>query len=482
MTRKGVVLLTAFLSFSAIAEVSLEEKQQRLDFITELPGGKSLNIDAYKREFNYQLQGLSEEEKAQQEVNLLTSTIRHQTLAVYHDLLESGLDHESAIAELKELALKDLELADEKIREELTAFSLSLIEDIHRGISEEAELKNSETYFLKGVRERSKYLSEKVENLDSKAKVSFKDYSSKSELLKELVSQTAGASSPSGSSHEVKSDRELKTEAEISLQVKMEYLGVTIEAGPQINFKREYVTSASVLTEGLTPSLLSNGNFDFWKRDQHGKIVKVKGKEVKRNISFTCQTELNFSTEYSGSGGFKFMGAGASASVSKTFSNSVSLNSKRVAVPEYIENKSVTLKFLAELCHADFLRTKVSSNLTVKDALNVSMKNVISGLRFSHPETKCASDKDCVSWFNKQKVDKQRSTARCLQSPGREKFFRCEARGHKGYSCPVVKNGQRLSLGIGELSCDKGLRCVEGKLQSYRTGENLKFYVEATCL
>ncbi len=461
----------------------MKEKQSRLDFIVELPGSESLNVEAYKREMKYQAQGLTEDEKAQQEVNLLASTVRKQIVSVYQDMIESGMDHETAVNELKEINRRDLELADAGIRNELIEFSESIIHDVEIGVSQEVELKNSHQYFLKGVRERSKYFDELEEGQEFKSADFKNEYSSKVELLKELVDKSAGAFGAIGSSNEVRSEQALKADTEISLQVKMEYMGVTLEAGPQINFKRDYTTFAAVAAEGMEPFVLGNGNFDFWQRDFNGKIIKVKGKEAKRPLTFVCQTELKFATDYKGAGGFKFQGLGASASVTKSYSNAVNLTSRRVSVPEYIDNKSVTLKFLAELCHKDFLKTKITSNLTVSQALNVSMKNVVSGLRFSHPETKCAADKDCVKWYKQQKnVDKMKSTPRCVQSPGREKFFRCEARGHAGYSCPVYdKSGKRMSLGIRELNCEKGLRCVQSELKYFTSGLYVKYYVDGKC-
>jgi hypothetical protein len=70
------------------------------------------------------------------------------------------------------------------------------------------------------------------------------------------------------------------------------------------------------MAEGMSPVIVDGGNFDFWKRDAYGNVVKKNGQQVKRYVFFTCDADLNFSTDYAGAGGFSFMGVGGNASVS----------------------------------------------------------------------------------------------------------------------------------------------------------------------
>jgi hypothetical protein len=226
------------------------------------------------------------------------------------------------------------------------------------------------------------------------------------------------------------------------------------------------------MTEGLAPVLMNDGNFDYWKRDKAGKILVKNGKEVKRYISFTCESQLEFETEYAGAGGFKFMGLGGNASISQRFVNSVSLASRRLALPEYVAQKSMTIKYISELCHRDFLNARFNNSLTVMASLNIMMKNIVSGLSFSHPKTKCAVDEHCYNWFNNEIISlvKIQNFPRCGEENGREKFRSCQLRGLKGQNCPVYEGGKRTSDGQFEFACDKGLKCVKYESQTFFLG------------
>ncbi len=165
------------------------------------------------------------------------------------------------------------------------------------------------------------------------------------------------------------------------------------------------------------------------------------------------------------------MGIGAGVSASKKFSNTVTIASRRIALPEIVEGKSVTVKFISDLCQRDFIRAKVTSQLTILQSLDIMMRNVVSGLRFSHARTKCAEDSHCANWYNTEVISLQKANnvARCVEHTS-EKYKFCQLRGKAGQKCPVFRNGKKVSSGENEYFCDKGLKCVEVDDDDYFVG------------
>lgn len=484
MRAKALVVFATVLSFSAIAGVSFEEKLDRVNELEALPLSENFNVEAYRRDLSYERQGLNFETRAKVEANLLASKMRTQIVEAYSAALEDTHDARLATEEVKKAILKDLELAAPELKTELTQLSLAILEDIERGTSTEINLKSTQNYLLEGVKDRSEFLNSEsglvlksIESDKNKKPADKYEYDTKQEILQELVGEGSGKFA-SGASVDVRTNVQTSNSADISLQVKMEFLGVSVEAGPQISFKRDYSSVAVLSGEGLTPFLLPDGNFDIWKRDSKGKIVKQGGKEVRRNISVGCNVDLKFTTNYSGGGGFKVAGVGGGVKFARTYTNSVNLGSRRIALPEYVAGRSVTMKYLSDLCHADFINSKISHSMTVKQSLNVMMKNVVAGLTFSHPETKCGEDAHCYDWFGTNVISlaKIKNFPRCVE--GREKIRSCQLRGLKGQNCAVIEKGKRTSDGMFEFQCDVGLKCVKtrsaGWFQNYEIYEHAK--------
>jgi hypothetical protein len=120
----------------------------------------------------------------------------------------------------------------------------------------------------------------------------------------------------------------------------------------------------------------------------------------------------------------------------------------------------------------------------VKKTLDGMMRNVISSLTFSHPQTKCATDNDCIDWYNNEVISwhKSRTSPRCApEASGREKFYACTLRGLQDANCSVYKNGERTTSGSFEYSCDKGLKCQITKEGGWFTSGKIKAYDEAKC-
>ena len=447
------IFMAALFSFSALGSVSFEEKKNRVEFLQELTKSTSLNVDAFHRELNYEKLNLSFEKRAANEAQLLAEKVKLQITNAYE-----------AAEEIRNAIEKDLVLISTDLQDEMRKLSLDTLEALQRGsVSSETDLSNLETALMKGVEERSAFLNEEGMDMLPPAMASDDSrrlkYTQKADILESLTSDRESVDWISTASNTMKSAESRKVDSKVTLQVRVEFMGIGVEAGPAITFRREYKTNVTINTEGMQPALNADGSFDFTTRDRMGREIKNK----RRFISFNCDADLGFETEYAGAGGFTFAGVGASAGVSKKFSNSVNIASRRILLPEQIAGKKVTMKSMTELCHNDFLNARVTNNLTVTGALNVMMKNVVAGLRFTHPKNKCATDQHCAEWFKKEVITlaKNNNKARCVENT-REKYMQCELRGQVGQSCIVLDaKGKRLSSGNQEYTCDKGLKRVQ---------------------
>lgn len=502
MLKSRFIPVLALLSFSALADVSFDEKKNRVEYLEELSNvATSMNIEAYRRELHYEKLNLPLEKRAQNEANLLAEKIKVQVQRSFEAAL-GNKSSEEATHEVRTAIEKDLELIAPELRDEIRELSFAALESAQRGVMNvDIDLAQVEKVMLKQVKERAHYLNEEGEEIHQYAlgMVTYdptlpsanknkdserKEFATKSEILESLVSDRESARWVSTSNMTLKSEQMVRADSKISVQVKVEFLGVAVEAGPSISFSRTFKTGATVMAEGLHPVLLPDGNFDFLKRDRDGRPAIKGGKNQKRFMSFICDASLDFDSDYAGGGGFSVAGVGAGASLTKSYSNSVALTSRRIGAPEYIDNKTITLKFLAQLCHDDFLKAKITNTMDVAGSLNIMMKNVIAGLRFSHPKTKCVTDDHCRKWFNTEVVALSRvgNTPRCVEEK-REKFFACEVRGLNGQNCPVFDTaGKRVSDGMFEFACDKGLKCVKVQEEGWLKGWDLYKYAKGKCM
>jgi hypothetical protein len=502
MLKSRYLTMLALLSLSAFADVSIEEKKNRIEYLEDLAKStKSMNIEAYRRELSYEMQNLSHEQRAENEANLLAEQIKVQVQRAFEASLETKT-HAEAKEEVKAAIEKDIQLLAPELQNEIWALSLEALDNAEKGISEvDADLSQIEKSMLKGVKERSAYLNEEGEDIPmiGMAKstgvpyseseghswdAERKRYGSKEEVIAALVSDRDSARWVTTSNITFKGDQVTHTEANVSVQLKAEFLGVEVSAGPSISFKRSFSTSAIIMAEGMGPVFLPDGNFDNVKRDKGGNVKMLNGKPEKRYLNFTCDAQLEFSSEYTGAGGFSVAGIGGGISVAKSYSNAVTMTSRRIAVPESVEGKTATIKLLNSLCHYDFLKGKVTNTLDVAGSLNLMMKNVLSGLRFSHPRTKCIQDNHCSKWFNTEVValSRIRNVARCVENP-KEKYRACEIRGLQGQNCPVFdSNGQKVSDGKSEFTCDSGLKCAKVQSEGWLKGWSVYQYAKGKCV
>ncbi|MCM2350337.1 MAG: hypothetical protein NDI69_09980 [Bacteriovoracaceae bacterium] len=465
------LLISSLCSFSAFGNVDFEEKKNRVEYLENLSKtATSMNIEAFRRELKYEEQGLSLEQRAVHETRLLAEKIKLQVIKAYEEAVKEHGNGQEAVDEVREAIERDLGLVDGDLQEELRALAFSALDNVQKGeILATEDLPQVQQSMLKGVQERADYLNKEEEFIPeplmitnvTTAASSAKYNKDKHKLLSSLVSEEENDRRVMTAAANMKSTNLTKFDRKISLQVKVNFLGVAVEAGPTINFTRQYITNFDVSAEGMQPPLNPEGQFDFTKRDSLGRNIVKNGKAEKRKMNFVCEGTLKFATEYSGAGSFSAMGIGGSAVLAKDYSNTAEIVSRRVSVPETIGDKMVTHKMLAEICHNDFLRTKVTNTMTVASSLNIMMKNIIAGLSFSHPKTKCAADSQCQNWYKNEIIAlaKRNNVARCVEN-SKEKYFSCELRGREGQACAVYnKNGRRVSGNGLEFTCDKGLYC-----------------------
>ena len=477
MLNSRFLILAALISTSSFAGVSFKQKQLRVQSLLKMKlQAPSVVFEDYQRELEYEKHDLTVEDRAKNETNLLAEKIREQVRLAYEAAIKENKSPELARIEIKAAIEKDLALANTEMREELLNLALEILNNIENGpSSEEVDLSTVEVVMMKKVETRKAFLNAEYVTTDSinptanpSKDSEKKDYASKVELIDSLVSDRESSRWISSANQTVKTAQVIKNETKLALQIKVEFLGASLEAGPVISFKREFSTNAVIMAEGLNPVILRDGNFDLHKKDANNQAILKNGKVQKRYVAFFCDADLKFSSEYTGSGGFKYLGVGADVMISKTFENTVNLQSRRIALPETVANKTTTVKFISDLCHGEFKQARFSNKMTVGQSLDVMMRNVVSGLIFSHPKTKCIQDSQCKDWFNGEvlAIHRYKNTYRCVEDSIDKHRF-CQVRGLEGQNCPVIESGKRTSSGEWEYACNFGMKCVKYESASY---------------
>lgn len=491
---KFIAIIFACTTFSPFAMAN-----SFMDRLQEMQSaGVPVDISVYQREAFYDKENLSFDLRAELESQKMIEQVKLRVVEAYDAAFKFHKSETAARSEVQKAISKDIALADKTVQADLKRISIDTLDSHVRGeVSplniDSATIKN---YLKSNSVKRSAMLKHEhlaysiddreVPKLNREGTAN--EYKSKKHLVAALIDNTMNAPYPSSSTVVIKSSRATTSLQSFSAQVSMEFLGASISAGPTLNFKKSYETQATVMALGMSPNpvvLDAQGNFDFSKRDSKLRQIKVNGKTLKREISFSCTAEAKFTSEYEGLGGFKAMGVGALSSVARSYSNTVSLDSRRISVPEYVNNQSVTLNFLAEVCHNDYLNAKLANGQTTKQNLDALVKNVLASVVFSHSKTKCATDDDCIDWFNNKVISwhKVNTFPRCIQEGGaREGNFACTIQGLEKAKCAIVKEGKRTSEGAFEYPCDKGLKCVQTKKGGWFKDGELYTYDEGRCV
>jgi|GEM_PF-1053573 len=501
MISRLLVVTSCLFAMNSFASVSIEEKVQRINALEKLNDSSSgaLTIDAFKRELVYDSQNLTTSQKSKSESQLLIDKIKKQVFIAYDEASTKFDQPEEAYSAVKEKIQKDLEFSEPSMKDELERIALAYLDAaFKRETSLTLRSEKLEKILEPRIKERENYLNEKIDLNDTNVSAGVQDpartipttskdtfktrYDTEEELLESLTSDRESARWVFTSNITAKSSKITKKEAEIALQIRMEFMGVGIEAGPFVTFKREYFSFVSVMAEGLYPVVTEDDKtFDLHKKDRLGEIVLENGKPKRRFASFFCEVGLEWELETGASSKVRALVGGKLMALSKDY-KLVNLQSRRLLVPDSVEGRLVNLDYLANLCQGKFLDTKFMGQMTVKDSLNKFFINVTKKLVYTNPKTECATDFHCVKWF-KTKLGgliQAKNTPRCMQDKN-EQYFTCELRGLEGQNCSVYKNGKLVSNGMFEFQCDAGLKCVQTSEAGWFTNARIYSYAKGEC-
>jgi hypothetical protein len=323
-----------------------------------------------------------------------------------------------------------------------------------------------------------------------------KTYSNDNEVLKALNSFDPGTKwlTSGGWIMDMQSAR--RKEGRVGIQVKVEFLGQSVNAGASLFVKQEYIANLKLVADNKQLVVNDEGRFDFNERDSMGRIVMKNGKPQKRWISFACEAILFYELDTSSNSGFVVSGGislpvvgGAkmegNGSISEGESNRtfVNNNSRRLVVPESIGGQVTTLAHLKNICWNKYDKIRVRGRMTLLDTLKLQVRNLVKNLTVKHPHMNCAVDAHCAGWYKKRYLNKwgRRATARCATNL-REHIKNCVVRSVRNQKCPVIEGGKLVSNGIDELTCDTGLKCVKVRAQGWFQNLNTVYqYAEGRC-
>ncbi len=465
----------SILCLNAVAAISPEQIEYRLNELEQIP---SLDHAALKRQASYELSNWSIDQRAEVEATKLLEELRYAVVRGYENALNELDDVGAARAQLHANLEKDIHLIDETLREDVR----QIVEDVLRSANPQSIQLHPSNRLLQAMRVRaiqiqlllSQVPSQKFKlGNDTKDKRETQelsrerfgeiDHASKSALLNALVDdQSQSERWVSTSNMTARSASQRGHESEFSAQVTAEFMGTKISAGPTFKFKKSVTTAVDIKGEGLYPLFDSKGKFDLVLRDNTGNPLMIEGAKSRRFIFFTCEITTDVESEIAVGGGFKVAGMGADGKVVSKFATSIGSNSRRVLVPSTLDGRQVILSTLAEICHRDFMYTKISNGKTVLENQEVMVENIASGLTYVNPAMKCLTNNHCVNWYNREVIwlHKYNTTPRCIEDKSNPDLMTCQLRGAENANCTVIKDGKRVSSGMFEYTCDTGLRCV----------------------
>jgi hypothetical protein len=379
------------------------------------------------------------------------SEMSHQLRIKLHELYERSLevnDSETALEEVRTEFLRDLEKlpVDQKWSLQQTADSIFQEIEENRYFG-----KSFHPFTAKSAKQNapSAYLLR---------------YQNKRQLLESLISRGDNVEWYNRAHIEYKTINSTTNLGSLGLKIP---LGDFVDVGVEMQFARELSIDLELAAEGLHPAMRRvNGSrnleFDFIERDRNGNPIMQNGKAKRRHIYFECRMNLQWKSQYQGSGEVRFFGLGGGFSRLKDEGHVLTYYSRKLIVPEVIGEYYTTPQMLAEICEKDFPQMKIS-NKTILNNLNDEMKDIFQNARFHHPTSVCTKDTDCYGWFNQRvSLNKIGTTPRCVEVNKVEKFFGCQLRGKQNANCTVRDaSGKRISSGSFEYICDKGLSCVQ---------------------
>ncbi|MBY0518031.1 MAG: hypothetical protein K2P81_14075 [Bacteriovoracaceae bacterium] len=456
------VCLSGLASFSTFAGMSDEALTSRL---TELESYRNngLDLDALTREASYERLDLNLEKRAWIESQIIVQNIRAAVLRGYDAALEQTGSVDGAAKLVRANMDKDMNLIAPELRDDIR----TIVEDVLKNPNPtNADLAVSDT-LLNSMSQRSvermQVLLQGAQNIseikelssDRKGQV---EHNTTSALVSALADdQSESERWVSTANMSARSGVTRGSEEEFSAQVSAEFLGVQVAAGPVFKFKKYISSYVDMKGEGLYPIFDAQGKFDVVLRDSLGRPRKGR-----RFMMFTCELESNVESETAIKGGFKVMGIGGEGNVLQKFTSNVNFSSRRVLVPDSIDNREATVGVLAKICHNDFMKARATNGRTIKQNLDIMTKNLASALVYVNPALKCLRDSHCNNWFNKEVIwmHKVNTTPVCVQEKNNPSLMTCQLRGIQKAACSVYQEGKRVSSGMFEYTCKTGYRCV----------------------
>lgn len=431
----------------------------------EVPRSRLVELS---RSLNYQNTGVDLKAQAELEGQRLANIVNSQVHKIYASALERTENPEDAKDEALEMIFKDLENIAPELREEFERLALQALEDAvqGRGTSAPAVTENLPDIFLQPLKENNIFLQFKevsgmdipfATSADDSEKLSYKNLN---ELLTSMTSASRGARWMEGAGVEGVSESARSLDGEVSIRFKANFLGVEVEAGPVVKFSREVKATLRLVAEGRYPISKRDGTFDLYERTSEGKAISKT-----RYAVFYCDLNLNYSSETLVSGGFSVLGTGGKTSLTRSLKESVSIESRRLMIPEFISGKQATIHQLRQICQSHYINAKVNPRMTVRSLADIQLRNQLAGVVYSHPKTQCGTDSQCIGWFKREKraLVGDRAYPRCVTNKS-ENFRFCMLGSAQGQACPIFEGGKKVSAG-GQFEniCDRGLKCVKTK-------------------
>lgn len=476
----GLALVSG-LSFAAVDEAQLAARLKQLAPLAE----QGLDYAALEREASYELQSLPTSERARLEAQLLFSRVQAATVTAYEQALEESHGNaDEAVSIVREFVENDLakvnptlsasiKAATEQIisngaqqTEAITEFPANVTDFFTNESKERQELLNQDAFETASRSSNSRLKTATGVNPSSGSGLNaaargVRSYKTKPEFLKAMVSGDESERWVATANMSIIDGEMSGSDGEISLQVKVDFLGSEISAGPTLRFYYTASTSLDIKGEGIYPIYDGNGLFDLNWKGADGRPLVTNGKTQRRFVFFTCNASIELETKIEGGGSLKIFGMGAEGRSMTAWRKTIEASSRRMLIPDTIDGQQVTVQMLAKICHKDFLNVRTQNGKTARQNLHMTLANMAKSLVYSNPSMQCATDNHCTGWFNKKwRISKMRAVPRCAQSVGNSGLMTCQTRGREGASCPVYLKGKHVSVGVLEHPCDKGFRCV----------------------
>jgi hypothetical protein len=477
--RNCWIVLAIFFSFSALAEVSRDEKLGRVQLIQDISAaGIPVDVQSYQRELQYDDQKLTVDERAEREANLLADKIRAQVLAAYQEGMKANDNPDAVAEEIKKEIENDLALARPELQDELRKIAMDALDAAEKsGMSQSVSSSSLEDVMKENIHDRMLYLNAEpgLNNQNESAEMNQRktsdadrlSYDSVTELGQSLASTKENARWVSTSYKSTELGRATVADSNITAHLKFKFLGTGIEGGPSITFSNKMTIKAIIMSEGSDIAYNSDGSFNRWVIGDNGKPVMKNGKNVRNFLAMYCEYSSEVSSGYKGEATVSVeLGAGSfsnSTSLARYDTTSQTQSSRRVLLPDSIGGKIVNTAMIQQTCFKVYPNSLVRKGLTVKQSLALSQRNLLSGLVFSHPKTKCATDTQCMPWARGLRLSdsvKRMAFPRCVEEPT-EKYRYCKMKGLQNVQCPVYDHKKLVSAESigGYFDCDNGLHC-----------------------